>query len=503
MRSWLQRLVDPKTSALAAALLGPSVARRVAVRAGAVAVIGCAAVGLAVVLVVLRGADPATVAAVRWIAILGGTVTVGVVTLATVVTVERTLARPLRALTEVVRAAERGKYLAAAKTTREDELGDLSRAFDRLCVQITDLSVLMIDNDRELAVTRREAKLTSALGLLLELTEAIDVQADLDAFLAGLPARVAPLLDADRMTLLVADDPRSVAVVRGATGFPDDASLIGLEVRLDAAPWRGAGDPTSPIVIADLEADPRWDHLGGRARLGGLGVLLPLALHGRVLGFFGVFRARAATLTSEDLALLRSLASSTALALAHAAATVNLRELTVTDDLTGVANRRLLSERAQIELERARRTGQPLSALVIDLDHFKLVNDALGHLRGDQLLRDVARVLIENVRRADTVARFGGEEFVVLLPDSSREQALLAAEKLRAQVAESCRGSGGPQTISVGVATFPEDASTFAELLDHADQALFVAKRTGRDRVVAFERPAADAGDVTSTRLGG
>ena len=471
MRAWLRR----------------SIARRVAVRAAAVAVVGCSAVGLAVVLVVLREVDPRTAAAVRWIAVIGGALTVAVVTLATGLTVERTLSRPLRRLTEVVRAAEKGKYLADARTARNDEVGDLTRAFDRLCAQITDLSVAVIDTDRELTVTRREGRLATALTALLELTDGVAAEADLDRVLRALPGKVAAHVDADRLIVFVVDPRRGVAVVRGTTGFTDGDALLGAELKTpDGTP--------APIVITDLEADARWDHVGGRAKLPGSGILLPLALPGRLLGWLACFRAAPGALGGSDLPLLGSLAASVALALAHAEATVHLRELTVTDDLTGVSNRRLLAERAQIELERARRTGQPLSLLVIDLDHFKQVNDALGHLKGDALLREVARVLLEHVRRADTVARYGGEEFVVLLPDASREQALLAAEKLRATVGESCRGFEAPQTISIGLATFPDDASTFAELLDAADRALFQAKRAGRDRVVVFERPAATSG---------
>jgi diguanylate cyclase (GGDEF)-like protein len=198
---------------------------------------------------------------------------------------------------------------------------------------------------------------------------------------------------------------------------------------------------------------------------------------------FNVLRPAPATIGDEDLRLLTSLASYTALAITHLEISLRLRDLSITDELTGVANRRFLGEKLRREIERVRRTGKPLAALMLDLDHFKKVNDEKGHLAGDEVLRGVARALRDCVRRLDTVARYGGEEFVVLLPDSPRAQALLVGEKLRTAVSSLDLGVG-KLTISVGVAVFPEDADGEQTLLDAADRALLAAKRSGRDRVV-------------------
>src|SRR5262249_20789964 len=204
----------------------------------------------------------------------------------------------------------------------------------------------------------------------------------------------------------------------------------------------------APIVIADTARDRRYSHFRGRHPQDGAFACVPMVLHGRVTGVFNVLRRE--PFAEAGLGLLTSLASYTALALAHGNATQKLRAAARTDELTGVANRRLLGERVAAELARMRRTGKPLAVLMLDLDHFKRVNDELGHKRGDRVLHAVAQALLHNVRRIDTVARYGGEEFVILLPDTTREHALVVADKLRATAAELVH-EGLTVTISIGL----------------------------------------------------
>src|SRR5262249_7589818 len=127
--------------------------------------------------------------------------------------------------------------------------------------------------------------------------------------------------------------------------------------------------------------------------------------------------------------------------------------------------------------------GRPLAALMIDLDHFKRVNDELGHPRGDEVLRAVARALAAGLPAKATLARYGGEEFCALLPETARAEAVAAAETLRAPVAGL--DVGRPLTISIGVAVFPDDAGDDGALIGAADRALLAAKRAGRDRVTS------------------
>jgi two-component system cell cycle response regulator len=165
-----------------------------------------------------------------------------------------------------------------------------------------------------------------------------------------------------------------------------------------------------------------------------------------------------------------------------------LEELATTDSLTRLLNRRALLERLGGEVERARRFKSQLSLLMVDLDHFKTVNDRHGHLAGDDVLRQVGDLLARIVRTVDVVARYGGEEFVIALPETATDGAVVFAERLRERLAgQAFEMAGDPQfhlTCSVGVATFPSPhvASTEA-LFARADEALYRAKSGGRNQV--------------------
>ncbi len=168
---------------------------------------------------------------------------------------------------------------------------------------------------------------------------------------------------------------------------------------------------------------------------------------------------------------------------------VLLRDLAVVDELTGLYNRRFLDSRLGYELERLQRYGHPLSVMLFDVDHFKRVNDRHGHLVGDAVLQHLARVGLEAVRRVDLLARFGGEEFAVLLPCTEAHGARIAAERLRERIertpATTDEGAIGV-TISVGVATADGAWQPDVQgLIRAADQALYRAKAGGRNRVVA------------------
>jgi diguanylate cyclase (GGDEF)-like protein len=167
-----------------------------------------------------------------------------------------------------------------------------------------------------------------------------------------------------------------------------------------------------------------------------------------------------------------------------------LAEQARTDDLTGLANRRAFVEALDREYARYRRYRRPLSLLAIDVDHFKLVNDTWGHAAGDAALRRLANMLTANVRSFDVVGRIGGEEFAVLMPDCGARQAASRADILRAAVHNGAPTWEHPITVSIGVATIPDGASTPEQLHDAADGALYRAKGAGRDRVEAApDRP--------------
>ena len=158
------------------------------------------------------------------------------------------------------------------------------------------------------------------------------------------------------------------------------------------------------------------------------------------------------------------------------------RSLSIIDELTGLYNYRHFQEVLAKEIGRAKRYSHILSLLLIDIDEFKEYQDARGHLSGDSALRDIAQFIRDSVRGVDIVARYGGEEFVVLLPETEKQQAAKVAERIREGIAETILSTGDRLTVSIGVATYPEDAQNNVELISRADQALYRAKEMGRNR---------------------
>lgn len=161
-----------------------------------------------------------------------------------------------------------------------------------------------------------------------------------------------------------------------------------------------------------------------------------------------------------------------------------LQTLSQTDELTGLLNRRAFIERAEQALQLQQHTGQDLALLMLDIDHFKTINDQFGHDAGDQVLRQLGQMLRQSGRQTDSIARFGGEEFILLLPDTDRQAAICLAERLRTQV-QSIRIGEHRLTISIGISTLNVgQTASFAWLFKQADLALYQAKHAGRDQVV-------------------
>ena len=160
------------------------------------------------------------------------------------------------------------------------------------------------------------------------------------------------------------------------------------------------------------------------------------------------------------------------------------RELSRVDFVTGLANRRSFSEQAEMEKNRARRYVHPLTIAYLDIDDFKQVNDQLGHAGGDEVLVAIARVLLSNLRDTDYVARIGGDEFAVLLPETDRSAAEFVIGKLHTELQRFGNGFRVPISCSIGAATFSGDPVSLEQMMEEADQAMYAAKRNGKSQVV-------------------
>ena len=206
------------------------------------------------------------------------------------------------------------------------------------------------------------------------------------------------------------------------------------------------------------------------------------------VGAINLYRKETDGFSVQEIRLFQKLSQQIARVIDKVLIYQHTRELSITDDLTQIANRRYFNQRFDREMQRSQRYNRALSILMIDIDYFKSYNDSHGHLKGDEVLREVAKILERSLRKADIVARFGGEEFVVLLPEIDKEHAQNVGEKLRAAVASHAFPHGesqplGKVTISIGLASYPEDATIADTLLETADRMLYLAKSLGRNQV--------------------
>jgi diguanylate cyclase (GGDEF)-like protein len=214
-------------------------------------------------------------------------------------------------------------------------------------------------------------------------------------------------------------------------------------------------------------------------------VIVPLSAEGQAIGALVLEHPmRVGTrIERRIVGMLERFAAHGALALRNAWLLEQVQHLAATDSLTGLPNRETFQRSLSQEVARAARTGGEMSVLLLDLDHFKRINDTLGHQAGDTVLRSVAGVLDESCRPFDTPARYGGEEFAVVLPNTGEAEGRAAAERMREAIAA---GAIDPAvTVSIGLASFPVDGRDGDALVRAADEALYASKRGGRNRVTA------------------
>jgi diguanylate cyclase (GGDEF)-like protein len=361
-------------------------------------------------------------------------------------------------------------------------------------------------------------KLVEQYRVLLETSAVITAETDIDEALANITR-----LATDHMGVAWCD---IYDAAPGNDRFVVAAYYQLPELDIDSSAWVGTvydADTWSDVRACVTERRPvaryRDDpHLTGSeaAELDEWGELasltVPLVYRGQLIGLIDVGESRRIRrFTDDDVRVLQGIAHQAAIAIVNARTIKRLEEQAMTDMLTGLYNRRHLEERLRQEVAKARRYGQPLSVLMIDLDDLKRFNDTYGHPQGDKVLQELTAVVLAETRRdVDVVARFGGDEFVVVMPhtpagDEDRATALAAAERIRCAIGAHCfEGSPGRRdervTVSIGVAgtaertpeapavmqlheSAAESTCAAATLLAAADEALYLAKRQGRDRV--------------------
>jgi diguanylate cyclase (GGDEF)-like protein len=261
-----------------------------------------------------------------------------------------------------------------------------------------------------------------------------------------------------------------------------------------------------PLAVQDIKRHPRFDNpIMVREGIRSL-IASPLKTEGRIVGILYVDDFKPRRYTTREISLLSLLSTFAAMAIEKTKLLESTRQLAITDELTGLYNHRHFRQQLNIEINRAERYGRSLSLMMIDIDYFKHYNDTNGHLKGNEVLKEVGRILKEISREVDIVARYGGEEFSIIMPETKRRRAFALSERLRKRIASHKFENANKQpnkklTVSIGAASYPESAGTAFDLIAEADKALYEAKRAGRNTVCVSRRKAKTADRPPPHRL--
>ncbi|MGE5321292.1 MAG: diguanylate cyclase [Actinomycetota bacterium] len=326
------------------------------------------------------------------------------------------------------------------------------------------------------------------LNVVLRLSMLSGLPMQLEATLSLLCDMAGEISPFDRVLVYFWDEAAEDMYLRQVRGLPKGTQLAS-EISTGNVVNLWAVKYGRPLLITQghhLQADALLDIMGAASALA-----VPLFVSNRVMGSLQLFSSRQDAFQRDDAQLLWILSLVSENLLTREYANEGLLRFAFTDYLTGLRTRGYFEQQLELEFKRAERRKQKFALLMIDIDHFKRLNDTFGHHVGDQILRDVSSILVSDMREVDTVARYGGEEFVIILPETTQAGALYVANRLLRAVEQAKFFAGSPHeiqhlTISIGVAGYDSDAQFKRDLIEFADAALYAAKHAGRNRVVAY-----------------
>jgi diguanylate cyclase (GGDEF)-like protein len=343
-----------------------------------------------------------------------------------------------------------------------------------------------MDPQEEIAELKHQVE---RLSLFHEVGKALFSTLDLQKILQTIMEKISDLLQPDTWSLLMLDDKTKelcfeIAIGTGADRLKD----VRLKLGEGIAGW--VAQHGEPVLVEDVAKDPRFSSKVDELTQMNTRSVVCVPIKGReqILGVIELVNClNKASFVKEDIPILKSLADYAAIALENARYVQRIHELTITDDCTALYNARHLNFVLEAEIYRSNRYGYEFSVIFIDLDHFKQVNDIHGHLVGSKLLWMIGDIIKGNLRLIDYAFRYGGDEFVILLPQTSKENALTvvrrAKDLLTSKVFFTEEGLNIKVTASFGVASFPADARTRKELLRMADEAMYLVKNTTRNSI--------------------
>src|SRR5689334_6286856 len=331
------------------------------------------------------------------------------------------------------------------------------------------------------------------LAIFHDVAKALTSSLNLDSILQTIMAKVAEYFRPDTWSLLMVDESADELYFAIAVGDAADAlKSVRLHVGEGIAGWVAKNGEA--LVVPDVYNDVRFaKRIDEMTKWQTRSIIcIPLKAKQRVLGVIQLINVPMSSFTDSEMFFLRAICDYAAIAIENARSVERIQELTITDDCTGLYNARHLYKTLESEVYRSSRFGYEFSVLFIDLDHFKQVNDTHGHLIGSKLLAEIGYLVKAQLRLIDYAFRYGGDEFVVLLPQTGKDQALHVAKRLRdaLRVTTFCKEEGLNLNVraSMGLATYPHDAQSPHDVIRQADEMMYLVKNTTRDNIGIAQR---------------
>lgn len=324
------------------------------------------------------------------------------------------------------------------------------------------------------------------LELLNRVTQVIAITDDVEELLQALVLEIHSFMDAKVVGILLVDDNGVDMRVHASSGGQED-TLAGLKLQVGKGVTGDAALTGQTQYVPDVTRDNRYVPIDPTIRSE---LAVPLVNKGIVIGVLNLEADVQNHFSEEDQRVVEIMAAQISQILAKALLYDELATMAVTDGLTGLFNHRQFFVRLEAEFKRAIRYSYPLSLIMLDIDYFKNFNDTHGHLKGDEVLREIAKIITRTMRETDVVARYGGEEFAAILPLCHESTAVEVAERLRRSIEEARLGGNdntAPITVSLGICTAPEHSSTHEELVRRADDAMYTSKRNGRNQCTLWQ----------------
>jgi diguanylate cyclase (GGDEF)-like protein len=356
--------------------------------------------------------------------------------------------------------------------------------FDRETIHLLTLfstqASIALQNAHLYTLERKRARQLEAINAIAQQSTAV---MDLEDLLARVCSIIQHAFQVSHVSLFLREE--GDLVMRANEGTLTPCIPPAGRFAADREPWARILSTGGTVIEKDLNVSPDGVKLftGSVSRMS-----IPLISFGQTLGVLTLHSTERDTFHGGELQSLESVADICASSIQNAHYVQRVKQLAYLDGLTGIFNRRFFELRILEEMERGRRYGAGMAIVMADIDQFKRLNDEFGHLLGDEVLRQVSSLFHQQVRKLDVVCRYGGEEFAIILSQTSASQALIVAEKLRRMVENwQFPGVARSVTISAGVAAFPDHGSTRDDLVRAADKSLYAAKQEGRNRVCVAE----------------